>query len=102
MRLPAALEAKLWQDIEQLERERAMPYVTSVERIGLERGLMHGRQEGRQEGQAMMLARLLTKRFGTLPADIEDRFAGASAAQLLAWGEAVFDAAALDEVFRDG
>lgn len=94
MRLPAALEAKLWQDIEQLERERAMPYVTSVERIGLERG--------RQEGQAMMLARLLTKRFGALPADIEYRLAGASAAQLLAWGEAVFDAATLDQVFHDG
>jgi predicted transposase YdaD len=27
-----------------------MPYITSIERMGIEKGLQEGRQEGRQEG----------------------------------------------------
>ena len=41
-----------------------MPYITSIERMGMEKG----RQQGVQEGEVIMLKRLLTRRFGALPA----------------------------------
>ena len=39
MRLPDDLQRGLWQKLSHLERNRHMPYVTSVERIGIEKGL---------------------------------------------------------------
>jgi hypothetical protein len=42
MRLPDNLEQKLWQDIEQIEGGTRMRYVTSVERLAIERGLQQG------------------------------------------------------------
>lgn len=42
MSLPQELEEEFWQAVKQLEEERSMPYITSVQRIG--------RQEGRKEG----------------------------------------------------
>ena len=42
MRLPDGLEQKLWQDIEQIEGETRMRYVTSVERLAT----LHGKQDG--------------------------------------------------------
>jgi hypothetical protein len=39
MRLPEGLEDKRWRDIEQIEGEQKMPYVTSVERRATERGM---------------------------------------------------------------
>lgn len=48
-----------------------MPYITSAERIGQERGeqigLREGRREGRLEGQRTVLRRLVQARFGTVP-----------------------------------
>lgn len=60
-----------------------------------------GRQEGRKEGEALLLQRLLGKRFGPLPSAIVERIASASAAQIETWGERVLDAGSLDEVFSD-
>lgn len=50
MTLPEELEQEFWQEIRQLEEERSMPYITSVQRIGRQEGIQEGRQEGRQEG----------------------------------------------------
>ena len=44
-----------------------MPYITSVERIGFERGLQEGRQEGRQAEGRSLLHRQLAGKFGELP-----------------------------------
>jgi hypothetical protein len=44
MTLPPELEKQLWTSISELERNMKIPYVTSVERLGIEKG----RQEGRQ------------------------------------------------------
>lgn len=95
MRIPAQLQSKLMRDIGALERNRGMVYISSFERVGLERG----RQEGRQEGQSMMLEFQMTKRFGELPLEIRERIAGATSAELKAWGEAVLDAPTLESVF---
>jgi predicted transposase YdaD len=47
-----------------------MRYVSSVERFGIEKGVLQGRIEGRlqgrQEGELRILKKLLERRFGTL------------------------------------
>lgn len=96
MRLPEQMERALWDQIQEWERSQSMPYVTSAERFGVERG----RQEGRQEGRLEMLTLLLSKRFGPLPDDIKQRLAAASAAQLARWGDNVLDAPTLESVFH--
>jgi hypothetical protein len=50
LRLPAELEAAVWQEVRAYEEARAMPYITSAERIGIQKGLEQGREEGLQEG----------------------------------------------------
>ncbi len=101
MRLPDPLEQALWNEIQTIEGERKMAYVTSVERLAIQRGQQEGRAEGRVEGQAELLARLLTKRFGPLSAEIQDRLNQATTDQLERWGERLLDADALDDVFDD-
>jgi hypothetical protein len=74
--LPAEQERLLWREVARIEEERRMPYVTSVERIGLQegraQGLQEGKaqglQEGRLQGQRAVLRRLVQARFGAVPA----------------------------------
>jgi hypothetical protein len=44
MDLPKNLDKKFWQEVHQYEEEKRMPYITSVERIGIEKGLLEGIQ----------------------------------------------------------
>lgn len=59
-----------------------------------------GRQEGRKEGEALLLERLLARRFGPLSALTRNRLAGASTTELETWALNVLDAQSLDEVFH--
>jgi hypothetical protein len=38
MELPEGLKQAFWAELEQYERERQMPYITSIEQIGIEKG----------------------------------------------------------------
>ncbi|MDX2053631.1 MAG: hypothetical protein SFV15_14620 [Polyangiaceae bacterium] len=58
-----------------------------------------GRQEGRQEGEAEMLLRLLTIKFGPQPAEVAQRLASASQADVLRWSERMFSADSIDAIF---
>ncbi len=51
MRLTPELERQLWQDIQVIEGELQMPYVTSVERMAIERGFNQGYLQGVQSGE---------------------------------------------------
>src|SRR5207244_7922381 len=44
--LPRELESQFAQEIHQYEEEKKMPYVTSVERLAMERGTAIGLREG--------------------------------------------------------
>ncbi|NMQ29712.1 DUF4351 domain-containing protein [Candidatus Accumulibacter phosphatis] len=105
MRLPEGLEDKLWQDIEQIEGERKMPYVTSVERRATERGIQQGMQQGIQQGiqqgEEKVLERLLTRRFGPLSEATRQRLRSATLEQLERWTDNILDAATLENVFKD-
>jgi Domain of unknown function (DUF4351) len=72
-----------------------MPYITSFERLGIEKGL----QQGLQQGEVIMLKRLLTRRFGPLPAWAEQRLEQASPQELEGWVERVLEAQQLEDVF---
>lgn len=63
-------------------------------------GLQEGRQEGRQEGEALVLQRLLAKRFGPLPIDVTRKIAAAGADDLETWFDRLLDAPTLETVFR--
>jgi len=96
-----------------------MPYVTSVERLatkrGMERGLQEGMQQGiqqglqqgmqqgmvqgMQQGEIAVMKRLLHKRFGELPEEVELRLHKATPEQLEVWTDRVLDVQTLAEVF---
>ena len=67
IRLSATEEIRLWDELQTLEEVNRMPYVTSVERIGMERGLQQGLQQGAQQGAQQTLLEILDERFGELP-----------------------------------
>ena len=62
---------------------------------------MEGLAEGRQEGQATMLGNLLTRKFGPLPASVQQRLKNAPPQDLQTWSLALLDAHSLDDVFND-
>ena len=66
-----------------------MPYITSIERRGIE------------QGRRTMLLRLLTQRFGVLPSWVESRLDAARPEQLDAWADRLIECSDLDELFSD-
>ncbi len=88
-----------------------MKYVTSVERLAIERGVMQGIAQGKLEGEleglpkgkaegkAELILRLLTRRFGTPPDWVAPRLQEATPDQLDTWFERALDATTLAEVF---
>ena len=99
MTLPPELEKQLWTSISELERNMKMPYVTSVERIGIERGIEQGIEQGIGRGEMILLRRMLRQRFGELPSAIEIRLNQASIADLELWGDRILEATTLTDIF---
>ena len=67
---------------------------------GREEGRQQGREEGRQQGEAVVLLRLLQRKYGTLKPEILDRVHNADAEQLLVWADRFVTATKLDEIFN--
>ncbi len=72
---------------EPVEQEVVMQIVTSW----MEQGLQQGRQEGKQEGELAVILRLLTRRFGSVEPELQERIRQLSLAQLEDLAEALFD-----------
>ncbi len=108
MQLPEWLNNQIWQELETIEENKKVQYITSVERIGIAKGMAtgmakgveKGRVEGRVEGQSRLLRRQLERRFGVLPSWATEQLANASEEQLEAWGEAILTAPTLEAVFN--
>ena len=119
LKLPDSLERQLWQDIENIEGDRKVTYVSSIERFAIERGMKKGMQQGMQQGiekgmatgiakgiekgirqgLAQGLQRQLIRRFGPLSAEVTRQLEHATPEQLETWTDRVLDARTLDEVF---
>ncbi len=48
MSLPEELEQEFWQELRNFQEEQRMPYITSVERIGIKKGIEQSQEEMRQ------------------------------------------------------
>ncbi len=68
--LPQELATRFSDELTTYEEKQKMQYVTSIERIGMERGMEKGRQEGmekgRQEATAALTLRLLRRKLEPL------------------------------------
>jgi len=68
---------------------------------GIEQGLQQGIEQGMLSGERQVLTRLLTRRFGPLPAAVLQQLEQAGTDQLERWADNVLDAPTLDDVFAD-
>jgi hypothetical protein len=107
MRLPKDLDAQLRQDLNTLEKESDMTYISSIERLaieeglrkGMQQGMQQGRQQGRLDGKIQSLSRQLEIRFGSLPAWANERLSQGDETTLDTWTDAVLSADSLGAVF---
>ncbi len=104
MDLPKELEERLDREIQEIETEQGMQYVTSIERRalkrGVEQGIQQGIQQGVQQGEARLLRRQLIRRHGDLPALVEQRLETASTEEIERWADRVLTAQTLDDIFK--
>jgi predicted transposase/invertase (TIGR01784 family) len=98
MTLPDDLEAEFQKDLTAYEGEKKMPYITSVERMGVERGRQEGLQEGRQEGYREMVLSLLEAKIGGLPIDVQSRVEALSPELLRELGKALLGWGSIDDL----
>jgi hypothetical protein len=109
MRLPKDLQTQLRQDLNTLEEESKMVYITSIEQLaieegmqkGMQQGMQKGVQQGRLEGKLQLLASLLEMRFGELPFWVGERLALADEAMIKRWTGALLSADSLDTLFDE-
>ncbi len=64
LRLPEGLEQQLQQTIEAYEEEHKMTYITSIERMGIEKGVQQGMVQGIQQGMCQSILAAVRVRFG--------------------------------------
>ncbi|MCF7996847.1 MAG: hypothetical protein K9L32_13080 [Chromatiaceae bacterium] len=93
IRLPAALEAEFRQELYAYEEQRQMPYVTSFEQAGIEKGL--------QQGEATILMAQLEEKFGPASLDAHrERITTAEPEQLLQWSKRILSAETPETIFH--
>jgi flagellar biosynthesis/type III secretory pathway protein FliH len=108
----------LWEDVKKVEESEQMRYVSSFERIlidrgfkkgleqgiergiekGIEKGIEEGMQRGVMQGEVRLIERLLKKRFGDLPAWVDRRLQMATESELATWTDAVLTADSVESV----
>lgn len=94
MILPEGLKQAFWLELKAYEEEQKVPYITSVEEIGFERGLKQGRQEERRS----LISLQLEQKLGELPSALHDRIAQLNLAQLEALAIALLNFSTLNDL----
>jgi len=95
------LFAEIFERYTQLGEQRGIQIGKQQgEQRGIQIGKQQGEQQGEQRGNAMMLRRLLEKRFGNLPLWVNSRLEQASVQELEQWSLLLFDAVSLEDVFK--
>jgi Domain of unknown function (DUF4351) len=90
MILPEGLKQAFWDELRTYEEERTMPYITSVEQIGIEKGI--------EKGERSLILRLLKHKFGELPDLTLQQINALSTRKLGSLGEALLDFATIDDL----
>lgn len=92
--LPKGLEIKYNQDIKRLEEERSVNYITSAERIGMEKGIL--------QGEHKLLILQLKQKFPTIAETYLKRVEQEQdEKKLCAWGAELIKANTPDEIFDE-
>ena len=95
--LPDALDEQFIKEVEKMEGETMSSYITGFERRAMEKGKKEGIEEGVAHEQKVIL-KLLHKRFGFMPTEVEDSVKKLDFDGLESLAEAVFDFANIDDV----
>ncbi len=69
MRLPEKMEESFWAEMHRYEEGKKIEYVTSVERIGIKKGMQQGMLINAQD----MLIEVLTERFGRVSDELSEQ-----------------------------
>jgi flagellar biosynthesis/type III secretory pathway protein FliH len=101
MELPTALSEQFWHEVQALEEEKKMPYVTSVERMAEARGIEQGRKQGLQQGLQQGLALGLKLKFGPSGRKLMPRIKRIEDIAVLEALQRSLDKAATLDEFRD-
>lgn len=104
--LPKPLENEFWQDLKDYEERRKVPYITSVERMGYDRGKKEGKKEGKAEGKAegaqlqarSLLLKQLTRKVGDMSDRTLAQINALAIVQLEALGEALLDFGSINDL----
>ncbi|WPL16095.1 hypothetical protein Thiowin_01040 [Thiorhodovibrio winogradskyi] len=97
IRLPAALEAEFRQELYAYEEQRQMPYVTTFEQAGIEKGM----ELGVQQGEARTLLRQLDLKFGPEAVQTHrERIEQAELEQLDTWLGRILSAETPETIFH--
>lgn len=91
MHLPKDLDDRLNAEILKCEESQEMPYISSMERFGEERG--------RKEEAAAMLIELLGYKFGQVAESVTEKVTGADRELIGRWSKNFVSANSLDDVF---
>jgi len=91
MVLPAEMDRSLNEKIAEYQEENKMRYVTSFERIGLEKGF--------QQEAYKFLTRQLKASFGDIPKWAEEKMQNAATEKLEEWGIRLLSAKDIEDVF---
>ncbi len=103
MVLPEDMDKRFSEKMAEYQEEKKMRYVTTIERIGIEKGLEKGIEEGLEKGlrqeACKLLTRLLTKRFGDLPEWTVEKMQNAPIEELENWIERLLTVKNIEDVF---
>ena len=92
--LPEELKRSFWEELKVYEEEQRMPYITSVEEIGYDRGLEAGEKK-RARSTAL---RQITHRFGTIDTSIVKQIETLSIEQLDELADVVLDVQSIVDI----
>jgi len=92
LRLPSALEHEFLKELQTYEKVHQMPYITSIERIGIQKGILRR--------ESALLLRLIELRFGAASEAVIRQVREADADTLLQWSERILTAETLSDVMK--
>jgi hypothetical protein len=72
LKLSESLKLAFHTELVHYEESKRMPYVSSAEEIGFEKGWVRGREDARHEGEVDLLVYFLERKFGKLPSEVDD------------------------------
>jgi flagellar biosynthesis/type III secretory pathway protein FliH len=102
MKLPLDLTINFKKELNQLEEEQQMRYVTSIEQLAMAEGMQVGRQEGRSGGMIELFLNMLNMRFPNFDLQVyRDKIFSAAEDQLNRYSARLFTAKNPEEVFDD-